>query len=287
MTLILLLSFIAISCSTQKSIHSSPDDKKATLYYENGTSKLIKKDYTAALKNFLSAEKLREDDTKIQNNLGMAYWFKKQDRLAIQHLKRAIEIDEENSDARNNLASIYFQQKKYDLALLEYKTILKDLVYANQYRTYYNIALIFDKKQDQITMMENLEHSLKEKDDYCPAHFKIGQHYYNTRRYEKALESFHQSSLGVCTKSPGPFYWKAKSLAAQKRYFKAKREFKDLIKKFPRSSYARSAIQEITRIRKQELLSEKIREQNYRFRGNEKSLQSKKEELLDLETPDF
>lgn len=289
LSVLIIIALIFSACASNKAIHKSPDDKKADLHYEHGTKKLVERDYTIALKHFLSAVKLRSDDTKIHNNLGMTYWFKKQPALAVQHLKKSIELDEENSDARNNLASIYFKQGKYDLALLEYRNVAKNLVYPHQYRTYYNIALIFEKKQDQEQMLELLGNSLKENYDYCPSHFKLGRHYYDNKRYEKALDHFHQSSLGTCVQNPAPFFWKAKTLGAQKRYFKAKQEYRSLIKQFPQSGYSRRAMNEITALKKQELLSERMREQNYRFRGNRKSLQSKKDEVpeLDLETPDF
>ena len=279
--------FFVINCSSNKTVHKSPSDKKAELYYEHGTAKLINKKYTQALHFFLKALELKPKNTKIRNNLAMSYWFKNKVELAISHLKEAIEIDENNSDARNNLASIYYQQRKFDLALIEYKKVAANLTYNRQYRTYYNMALIFNKKGEDELVAKYLEKSIKERTDYCPAHYLRGKLLYKNRRFNLALEEFHQSSLGTCIKDAGPVFWKAKTLASQKRYFRAKQMFKDAIKKFPKSGYAKRAYQEISKITQSELLSEKVREENYRYKNNRKSLQSKQEQPLDLETPEF
>ncbi len=288
---LLFIFFISLfaSCSSNKTLHKSPEEEKAELYYDHGTEKLVNKRYTEALKYFLKAEKLQPKNPKIQNNLGMTYWFKKQSEKAVYHLKKAIENDENDGDARNNLASVYYQKKKYDLALLEYRKVATNLIYDHQYRVLYNMALIYGKKGDQEKMIEYLNLSLKEKNDYCPTHFKLGRHYFSTKRFIKSFDHFHQSSLGTCLKNPAPFYWKAKTLAASKRYFKAKQEYRHLIKSFPRSHYSKLAVKNMSTIRKQELLSERVREQNYRYQNHKNSLQSKKriEEPLDLETPDF
>jgi Tfp pilus assembly protein PilF len=286
--LILIFTLLIVSnCSSNKTVHKSPEDKKAELFYEHGTEKLIKKEYTQALSFFLKAVALKPKNTKIRNNLAMTYWFKNKADLAVSHLKEAIQLDESNSDARNNLASIYYQQKKYDLSLLEYRKVAANLTYSRQYRTYYNMALIFLKKGEIELVVEHLDKSLKERSDYCPAHYQRGKLLYKNRKFNLALEEFHQSSLGTCVVNAGPLFWKAKTLASQKRFFKAKQMFKETIKKFPRTGYAKKSYEEIQKISRAELLSEKMREENYRYKNDRNSLQSKQEQPLDLETPEF
>jgi type IV pilus assembly protein PilF len=283
-----LIVVFAVSCSSSnKHLQQSPAEKKADLLYQYGTEKLVHKDYTAALKFLSDAEQVNPDNSKLQNNLGMTYLFKKKSELAIKHLKLAISLDKYNSDARNNLASIFYQQKKFDSALTEYKEILKHLTYNRQYRTYYNMALIYNKKDKMDLVLEYLNKSIEEKNDYCPAHYKLGKYYYSNKRFNLALDHFHQSALGICFENPAPYFWKAKTLASQKRYFKAKQKFKELIKKFPKSGYSKNAYKEISNVMKQESLSLKMGEQNYRYKKNSNSLQSMQDQPVNLETPDF
>ncbi len=72
------LTLLLFSCaSTNKSHKKSTNDKKADIYFSHGTSKLISRNYTQALKFLLKAKKLKPNDAKILNNLGMTFFFKK------------------------------------------------------------------------------------------------------------------------------------------------------------------------------------------------------------------
>ena len=96
-------------CSNLKK-PSSPDKKKAQLYFDQGTAELVNKRYTQALEYLLKAQELNPDDTRIFNNLGMSYYFKGKREKALTYLKRSVELDKRNSDARNNLAGIFWNR---------------------------------------------------------------------------------------------------------------------------------------------------------------------------------
>ena len=76
-----ILLIVAGCGSTTRDI-SDPINRKAELHYNQGTKKLIEKDYTAALDHLLKAKMHKKNDSKILNNLGMAYYFKKKSVLA-------------------------------------------------------------------------------------------------------------------------------------------------------------------------------------------------------------
>ena len=101
---------LALACSS----HSRPskEEKKAQIYYSQGTRNLVKKNYTNALKYLLLAYELSPEDSHIHNNLGMAYHFKGKPKKAIKHLERAVELDQNNTDARNNLAGLTFAEAR-------------------------------------------------------------------------------------------------------------------------------------------------------------------------------
>src|SRR5690606_15241113 len=106
----ILAIWLVTGCSSQSI--EKPNEKKADLYYGQGTTDLYAKNYTQALKNLLKADELTPNNSKIQNNLGMAYYFKEQEKLALFHLTRAAEIDPTNTDAKMNIATIYFNSGK-------------------------------------------------------------------------------------------------------------------------------------------------------------------------------
>ena len=147
--ILLLMSLLTLfSCSSNSKDKLSEEEKKARIYFSYGTNALISKDYTTALDNFLKCAKINDQDSLLQNNLGMTYYFKGRNDLAIDHLEKAIDLDPKNSDARNNLASIYYTQKKYTEAKEQFNLVLANLVYKHQYRTQYNLGLIAIKENE-------------------------------------------------------------------------------------------------------------------------------------------
>ena len=91
--LIVTLLFFVVGCGGQQVVDKSTEEKKADLYYSTGTANLMNGSYTEALDKLIEANQLRPNDTKILNNLGMAYYFKNDVKNALFHIKKAIEVD--------------------------------------------------------------------------------------------------------------------------------------------------------------------------------------------------
>ena len=198
--MLIFLSLLVASCASENP-GKTPSEKKADLYYSHGTTLLISKDYTEALDYLLKAVSFRKDDSKIHNNLGMAYFFKGETSLALKHLKKSLQLDQENSDARNNLASVYFKIGDIQKSKDQYNYILKNLVYKHQYRTYYNLALINIKEGNRALAIKNLTLSIRENDSYCIAHYKLGLLRKEDYQFQMALKHFKSATMGQCLTS--------------------------------------------------------------------------------------
>lgn len=216
-------------------------EKKAELYYSHGTSKLLDKEYTLALDNLLQANDLKPGDSKINNNLGMTYYFKKQYAQAEHHLQQAIDIDPKNSDARNNLASLYYHLKKFKQAEKVYLGILRNLIYKHQYRIHYNLALLKLKFKDRGAAHKHLLQAVKIKNDYCPGHILLGQLEKSSKNFEKALKHFEDALKGTCYNIPQSHYLKALTLIELEEYEKANDTLEQLKIKFYTSPYSKLA----------------------------------------------
>lgn len=232
----LLLSLAACS--------SSSVNERAELFYTHGTSKLIEKEYTEALDYLLKAAELAPD-SKIMNNLGMAYFFKDQYTLAEKHFEKALTYDSKNSDARNNLASLYFKTNRLSLAEREYKKVLEDLIYMDTYRVYYNLALISEKRGNIREANDFLKLSVKNKEDYCPANFKLGQLASNSLKLKEALDHFKKASKGACYELPAPHFEQAVIYAKLGETKKAHEKFAEIMARFPTSELSARAEQNI------------------------------------------
>lgn len=236
-SLFIILSLFGCSTTKEKKI----TQKKAELYYGHGTENLISKNYSEALEFLIKADELDPDNSKIINNMAMAYYFKKQNKTAIKLLKKAIKLDSKNSDAKNNLASIYVDLNMLPEARVLYEKVKEDLIYPHQYRTFYNLAVIAEKENRLNLMISYLEKSIKEREDYCPSHIKLGRFYLSQKKYSKAIKSFRAGSNGLCYKYPNSTYYLGYTWEQISENQKAVNKYMELISSFPKSEFTKMA----------------------------------------------
>lgn len=235
---LLVLSVIMLSsCANNELAEKTVEQKKSEIYYGQGTSELVKKNYSQALVNLLKAREFDPKDSQIRNNLGMAYYFREQPELAEKELLSAIDLDKKNSDAKANLGTIYLEKNRLKEAKALYEQVLQDLTYQNQFRNYYNLAILTLKEGDRKEAFEFLFKSIKEKEDYCQAHFKLGELYFEEYKFKQALTSFQESSKGTCITEPSPHYQQALVLMNLNRFEEARMKFKDIMEKFPKTQF--------------------------------------------------
>lgn len=276
---ILLSTVMLASCASNPELaEKTVEQKKAEIYYSQGTNDLVRKNYSQALVNLLKAKEFDPKDSLIRNNLGMAYYFREQPELAEKELKAAIDLDKKNTDAKANLGTMYMEQNRIREARVLFDQAAQDLTYPNQFRNYYNLAMLALKEGDRGEAYEFLFKSLKEKDDYCQAHFKLGELYTEEYKFKQALESFRESSKGTCVSEPAPHFQQALTLMNLSRFEEARSKLKMIIEKFPKTKFVTLANQQLRK------LSNDIREQT----ANSRSFQTEViKESKTIESPNF
>jgi tetratricopeptide (TPR) repeat protein len=230
----ILLILIFASCANQE---KSVNTKKAELYYSDGTSNLLNKNYTRALESLLQAYNLDPENTEINNNLGMAYYFKKSKTNAIKHLKKAIELDEKNTDAIVNLASIYMDGNKLKEAEGLYKKALDNLIYDKQQRTYYNLGILEIRRNNKKSALNYFTKSIEVDDNYCPAHYQIGVLAFDKNNFNLALKEFKDAANGVCVNNPEPHYYQALSYISLNKKDQAQIKLEEIMERFAQTKY--------------------------------------------------
>lgn len=241
-----LIFMTFISCASNEKL--AQNEKKAKIFYNQGTNELQFKDYTKALQYLLQANKYKPNDTKILNNLGMAYYFKEAPDKAIALIKRAIEISPENADARVNLGTIYMKQGDFAKARQQYNIVMKDLTYSSQFRTYYNLGIIDLHTKNDDAALKNFQKAVDIRAEYCSAHFQIGHIYYKNRKFDKALASYNDSAFGTCYNNPEPAYHQALSLIKLERFNNAREKLQDITERFAMTPYAKKAKEKLGEI---------------------------------------
>ena len=247
----LLISFVLLSIIIfiSSCASSSKEAKKGELLYQIGTKHLINKEYTLALISLKKALKKMPDDSRIHNNLAMAYYFKKDIGTAKKLLHKSIKLDTNNSDARNNLASIYLQEGKLSEARTQYTHILKDLTYSNQFRTHFNLSVLAQKENKIDQALKHLDLSIQENVNYCPAHFEMANIYSKKKEYDKAYKSYRSASMGSCYDNPAPHYYQAVTLLKQEKHDLALTKFEEITSRFTNSKFSSMSLANINEIK--------------------------------------
>lgn len=237
-----LFSFLCLNwgCSNW-SVKEKTNNRKAELYYTHGTENLVNKNYTDALKLLLKAHNLTPKDTRINNNLGMAYYFKGKREKAIEYIKTSIKLSPTNSDARNNLGSIYLNLGRYPEARAQYEKVREDLIYKHQYRIYYNLAIISHREGNIKKSINYLQKSLDDRKDYCPAFYKLGEINLSQNNLAKAMKFFKHASKGTCYNYPAPIYQQAQVWLKMNEMAKARKKFLEVQEKYPKTVFAKMA----------------------------------------------
>lgn len=243
----LLVSFFFFSCAHNSSVPEKKS-KKGEILYSHGTAKLMSKEYPEALDLLLRASQELPEDTRVFNNLGMAYYFMKRPSTAIQNLKMALKFDEKNSDARNNLASVLLAQGRLEEAKKEYLKIQEDLVYRHQYRVKYNLALIHIRQGNKNEAVSLLKQASQEEENYCAPKYQLGLLYQQTYNYQEALSWYQKAGDGTCYGEPAPHFQQAEVLSALNDYEKAKLKYEEVKERFPDSPYSAMAQQKLIRL---------------------------------------
>ncbi len=248
--LLVAVLFSLMSCASKP----KEMNKKAQIYFNAGTQSLMNRDYTEALNNLLKANELEKNSPEVLNNLGMAYYFKGDSTLALKCLKTTIELDPKNSDARTNIASIYFEEGRLDEAEALYKEVLKDLSYDKQARTYYNLGVLeYEKKNNPEQAEIYFKASIKETEDYCPSHYKLGSIYSGRREFHKAYRSYREATMGTCLNSAPAHYQQALVMIELRKFNDARIKLDEIQNRFAKTPYAvkaRSKMMELDELEK-------------------------------------
>lgn len=94
------------------------------------------------------------------------------------------------------------------------------------------------KEGDRRTAFEYLSKSVKERDYYCAAHYKLGELYSEEYRFSQALESFRNAGKGTCVTEPAPYYQQALTLINLNRTTEARRKLLEISDKFPATRFS-------------------------------------------------
>ncbi len=236
--LVIIFALTLTSCTTFR----SEDNEKAQFHLKIGTTHLMNAEYPQALNELLMAEKLDDEDPIIQNNLGLAYYFRGQVQLAEVHLKKSIRLKPDYTDAKNNLGRVMIETGKIQESIPYLESAANDLTYINPEKPVMNLGIAFFKLEKYDKSIEQLQKSLNYKRDNCLAYSFLGRNYYELKDFSKATDTLDKA-IGYCKKSQfdEPNYYSALSYYQLGNVEIAKSRLDEIIKMYPFGTYADKA----------------------------------------------
>ena len=235
--------FFLVSCATNLEVRKKQEEASRNL----GEAYMGQGDYTAALREFLKAEKLYDRDPYLQNDLGLVYMAKERIDLAIHHFKKAVEIKPDYTPAKNNLGTAYLAQKKWDDAIACFKGITGDLLYATPHYPLSNLGWAYYNKKEYRLAEKYYQDTLKIEPEFVIALRGLGKTYIAMGRIPEAVAILEKAARNS-PRFAELYFDLANAYTLSRKYKKAFDTYKKVIELAPDSALAveaRKGIEEL------------------------------------------
>lgn len=185
---LLLLVVVLPACSGEKKTNDVLES-----HYMLGVSYLRANDPTMALKEFLLAEKADEDDARVQNGIGQAFYYKRAYSQAEKHYLLALDLDEDNPQYQNNLAACYLAAGRLDDAIRYFTAAASNLLFARSEIAWSGAGNAQFQKKAYAEALEAFNSALAVNRRFAPAYYYRGETYDALGKSENALEDYRKA----------------------------------------------------------------------------------------------
>jgi len=239
---ILLMVIGMASCATVP-VNNTSNKEKARVHVDMGTAYLKSGQYSSALREFISAEKLNPGDPEIHYYLGISYYGIRFDDKAVTQFKKAIDLKSNYPEAHNYLGSIYLKEGLYDKAIKEFQMAISDEMYETPAIALNNMGWAYYKKGDYKTAIAKYNEALT-RGPHTNIPFliqkNIGIAYLADNQTSKAIHHLKES-LQIAPYIAETHYWLGMTYLKRKEYKKAVQELRVAVEINPESRFGQKA----------------------------------------------
>ncbi len=241
---ILIILFLLMSSCAQ---WPNPQKEQAELQGQVGAALLESGNYPKALSSLVTAEKMDPHNPIIQNNLGLAYYYRGRTDLAKIHLQKAVTLDSKYTEAKSNLGRILIDLKEYDQAEKLLNQAKVDLTYEKPEQPLLNLGILHLKKHNWDAAKKSLSQAIEYDPDNCMGNTYLGRALFENKEFSSAAMILDRA-IGYCPvqNSDEAQYWSAKAYFESKDYDRSRMRFEELVKLYPRSTYQLEAKKALT-----------------------------------------
>lgn len=246
--ILISLLFLAGCISTSS---QSLDSEKALSHLQIAVSMMNRGMYPQAHAELLQAEKLDPRNASVQNNLGLASYYRQRFDLAEKYYKRAVELKSNYSEARNNLARLYVETDRLSQAEEQLKIVIDDLTYTGYSRAYLHYGVLRFKQEQYSDAIKFLSKAIETDKESCSGYYFLGRSFLERNENSRAVEALDRS-VNFCDRSmeDEPLYYSALAYYRSEQKEKSLARFDALLKQFPNGKNREKAKQLVALIRK-------------------------------------
>ena len=214
--------------------------KESKMHYNLGISYLNDGKCKEALIELLKSDEMGSPSPETYNAIGLAYFCLGEGRRARDAYNMALALRPDYSDAHTNLAALYLAQGKWMKAIDESDAALKNRFYLNPERAYNNKAYALEMLKKDDEAVKNYNKAIRYNPRFARAYENLIAFFLKRDRIKDAREVLLDAeSMGLT--SPGLVYFKASLTMIYGDRQKGLKLFRDVIKKYPDTIWARKA----------------------------------------------
>jgi type IV pilus assembly protein PilF len=241
---ICLISMVILTACTASSYENQ---KMAEANRNVGEAYLRQSNYSAAMAEFVKAEKLSPKDPYLKNDMGLVFLARKRYPEAIEFFQEAIKLKPDYAPARNNLGSAYLATKNWDAAISTFKEISNNMLYATPHYPLANLGLAYYHKGEYKLAEKAYLKALGLQPDFHLAQRGLGRTYLSEGRVDLAIETLEKAVAGSPQTAA---YWMdlGNAYRAGNWVMKARRAFNKVIALAPEGPLAGAAEVALTQL---------------------------------------
>lgn len=196
-------------------------------YFDRSSVYMTLKNYKASYKDLLKATSLDSTNAKYFAAMGIACIKGNFIPGAIEPLNKSLKLDPTDKDIRLSLAQSYFYLRDYPNSLAQLHLILDQDKHES--RAFFYEGMNFKEMGDTTKAISSLQNAVAENPQYFEAYMELGL--LCTAKKNVLAPQYFDAALRLDSLSAEAYYGKAKYFQDMKEDAKAKKVYRELIKK--------------------------------------------------------